>query len=307
MRLTRAGGLGLVAAAVVFGAAAFGMLDRSSHGQEGAAAARQRDSRLVGRGGPVAFAPGACVAFAPVTGWNGRTVFLDPGHGGRDSGFTTAFGGSVSESHVVLAIARRALAVLRRSGFRVVISRLDDSSVARLGPPDTDGRLLTAAGVHRDVVARNVCANAGKANALVAIHLNSFADPAVGGPETIYNASRPFRRRNLRLASLLQRAMLTSLARAGWSGHDRGIVTDRAVGGDPLTPQAAAYGQLLELGRADPPWLRYPSLMPGAVVEPLFLTSPAEARLALTRAGQIAIARGIADGLDSYFRSASAR
>jgi N-acetylmuramoyl-L-alanine amidase len=44
--------------------------------------------------------------------------------------------------------------------------------------------------------------------------------------------------------------------------------------------------------------------MPGALVEPLFLTNPAEAAMASDRAGQQRIAQALATGLEKYFSSA---
>jgi N-acetylmuramoyl-L-alanine amidase len=46
--------------------------------------------------------------------------------------------------------------------------------------------------------------------------------------------------------------------------------------------------------------------MPGLVVEPLFLTDPAETRIALGASGQLALARGLLGALTSSFRSARA-
>lgn len=265
------------------------------------AARSQRSWAIAGTGG-VSFAAGACRAFAPVGRWNGRTVFLDPGHGGPDSGAVAR----VRDAHLVekrltLAIARAAVAVVRRSGFRVVVSRTGDSPVARLGPGDLRGRLLTAAAVRRDIVARTTCANAAGADALVGIHLNSFDDANVTGAETFYNPNRWFSPRSRRLAQRLQSSLVESLRRGGWSTTDRGVATDGGAGGIPLSTEAAAFGQLLELGPAAPPWFRSPSAMPGAIVEPLFLTNPDAARIPLSPAGRDAIARGLARGLARYF------
>jgi N-acetylmuramoyl-L-alanine amidase len=46
--------------------------------------------------------------------------------------------------------------------------------------------------------------------------------------------------------------------------------------------------------------------MPGLIVEPLSLTNPAEARIALGASGQLALALGMLGALTSYFRSARA-
>ena len=265
-------------------------------------APRARSSWLLGRGGPISFQTRACVAFAPVARWNGRTVFLDPGHGGFDPGtLATVSGDAVAEKRVTLAVGLRALALLRDAGFRVVMSRVRDSTVARLGPGDVSGRLLTAAGARRDIAARNLCANAAGASVLLGVHMNAFGDPSVAGAETIYCPARRFSGRSRHLAVIVQRALLTSLRRAGWRVPDRSVLSDRAAGTPALSAQGAAYGHLLELGPADPPWFRYPSLMAGVIAEPLFLTNPAEARVALGASGQLAIARGLVRALETYF------
>lgn len=176
------------------------------------------------------------------------TVFLDAGHGGLDTGATSSTGGrTATEKDLALAIVRRALTSLRQRGFRVVISRNADSTVARPRSADLAGRLLTPAAIKRDIVARNFCANAARADFAVSVHLNSFDDPSVGGTETIYSANRPFSSRNRRLATRLQDAVYARLVRAGLAAADRGIRTDDGAGAAALTRQAAAYGQLLQL------------------------------------------------------------
>ena len=243
-------------------------------------------------------APGACVASdAPRA--NGRTVFLDAGHGGPDSGATA--GSAFAEKNLVLAIATETASVLRDRGYRVVLSRTTDSTATRLRRGDRSGRRLTAAAVKRDLVARNRCANAGAADVAVSVHLNSFDDSTVGGTETVYNANRAYSARNRRLATLLQTSMLASLGASGLASDDRGVRTDAGAGGAALTREAAAYGQLLLLGPAAPPWFTSPTRMPAVVVEPLFVTNPVEVRFAASAAGRDALARGVAAGLDAYF------
>jgi len=43
-----------------------------------------------------------------------------------------------------------------------------------------------------------------------------------------------------------------------------------------------------------------PSEMPGAVIEPLYLTDPFEGSIAASATGQQTIARGIADAVEQY-------
>jgi N-acetylmuramoyl-L-alanine amidase len=258
----------------------------------------------LGRAGPIPYQQRACLAFRPLGRWNGHTVFVDPGHGGIDPGGETTVGNrTVVEKQVTLALGMRALALLRATGYRVVISRSADSTVAQLGPGDVSERALTPDALRRDVAARNLCADAAHADVLIAIHLNAAQDPSAAGIETIYCPVRRFGPDNGRLATAIQRSELASLRSAGPNVRDRGTVTDSAAGTPVLSPQGDAYGHLLELGPATPSWLRYPSLMPGVVAETLFLTNRAEARIALSAAGQLAIARGLALGLKVYFRA----
>lgn len=275
-------------------------------GSRGAAAATLAAAPTAQTAPSAVFAAGACVTSAPVRPANGRTVFVDAGHGGPDAGATAADGGAtLREKDLTLAIANETARSLNRRGYRVVLSRSRDSTVTRMRAGDLDGRLLAAAAIKRDIVARNACANTARADVAVSIHLNSFADPAVGGTETVYSANRGFSARNRILAAVMQDAVHTSVERAGLAADNRGIRTDEGAGGSALTPEAAAYGQLLLLGPAAPPWFTTPTRMPGAVVEALFLTNPAEARFAATVAGRNALARGLVTGIDAYFEPAA--
>ena len=240
---------------------------------------------------------GACMSFAPSGGRSGPTVFIDPGHGGLDPGVVTVVGGrQVLEKHLTLAIANRLAALLRADGYRVVISRTGDTSVARLSVNDSVAGALTASAVHRDLVTRAACANAANASVLVSIHFDAFDDPSVGGTETFYDAARPFASKSKRLAAALQSAVVGSVG-----SQDRGLFTDDQLAAPTLTPSGRAYGHLIELGPAIKGWVDRPSQMPGVLIEPLFLTNPDEAKFASDPAGQQRIAAGLASGLKDYF------
>ncbi|MGH9682921.1 MAG: N-acetylmuramoyl-L-alanine amidase [Candidatus Acidiferrales bacterium] len=72
----------------------------------------------------------------------GSVIVLDPAHGGTDTG---ARGNGVVEKDVVLLFARIAKSELERQGFRVVMTRNDDSN------PSYDDRAAIA-NAYRDVV-----------------------------------------------------------------------------------------------------------------------------------------------------------
>src|SRR5438477_11996732 len=237
--------------------------------------------------------PGACLSF-PATGRHAdKTIFIDPGHGGLDPGVVGMAGGrQVLEKDVALAVGTRLATLLRDRGYRVVLSRTKDSSVTNLGPNDTITGALTASAEHRDLVTRAACANAAGASVLVSIHFDAFDDPSVGGAETFYDAVRPFSASNRQLAADLQAAVVAALGVT-----DRGIFTDDELGAPTLTTSGSLYNHLIELGPAAAGWVDSPSQMPGALVEPVFLTNPAEARLAGDPAGQqrmaVALQRGV--------------
>lgn len=241
-------------------------------------------------------APGACLSFPPSAGRSGKTVFIDPGHGGLDPGVVGSAGGrQVLEKTVALSVGTRLATLLRADGYRVVLSRTTDSSVAGVSAADSVDGALTASAVHRDLVARAQCANAASAAVLVSIHFDAFDDPSVGGAETFYDAVRTFGASNRALAADLQAALVADLGVT-----DRGIFTDDQLGAPTLTTTGSLYDHLIELGPAAAGWVDNPSQMPGALVEPLFLTNPQEARLAADPAGQQRIAVALQKGVNKF-------
>jgi N-acetylmuramoyl-L-alanine amidase len=259
---------------------------------------------------PASMASGACLAFDPTHGDNHKTVFLDAGHGGIDPGGvgTTESGQPVHESDVNLAIELDAMALLRAQGYRVVVSRTLDTTVVRLTPADVSSEgLLSVQGSHDDVVARDVCANLANADALVGIYMDTGSSTQNAGSVTVYDTARPFAAANLRLATLVQSDVVSAMNGQGWQIPNDGALPDSGFGssvGDPsaggLAALAAGYDHLLLIGPPLPGFLATPSLMPGAVVEPLYLTDPFEGSIAATSADQQVIARGLATAVEQF-------
>src|SRR5260370_5958719 len=169
------------------------------------------------------------------------------------------------------------------------MSRTRETTGIKLAAADSNFGAITSSAVHRDLAARAACANAAGANVLISIHFDGLSDLSVGATETFYDAARPFAASSHRLAADLQSALVARLGVA-----DRGIFTDDQLAAPTLTASGDSYNHLIELGPQSPGWVDSPSQMPGALVEPLFITNPAEALIASDPAGQQNIAEAVA-------------
>jgi len=259
---------------------------------------------------PSLFSSGACVSFPPTSGNRHLTVFLDAGHGGLDPGGVgaTTSGAQVDESTVNLSVELEVMALLRSRGFTVVVSRTADTTVLKLQPADVDGGVLSLLGSHDDVAARDVCANMADAQLLVGIYMDAGGYSDNAGSVSTYDTDRPFAAANLHFATLLQSDVLAAMNAQGWSIPNDGVVSDATEGssvGDPaeggLAAESANYDHLLLLGPASPGYFTTPSQMPGAVIEPLYVTDPFEGTIAASARGQNVIAGGIARAIEQYF------
>jgi N-acetylmuramoyl-L-alanine amidase len=283
----------------------------------GATVTRESASSGALKGGhaidPSYFVAGACESFKPTDHDRHKTVFLDAGHGGLDPGGVgvTETGQTIYEADETLPVELDAMALLRADGFGVVVSRTRASIVAKPQPGDISGGLFTIQGDHRNVAARDICANMAKANILIGIYFDAGATEQNAGSVTGYDTARPFAAQNLRLATLVQNDVLAAMNAQGWGIPNEGVQNDASLGGPALSDAAAGYGHLLLLGPADPGYFTTPSLMPGALIEPLFITDPFEGSIAASTTGQQTIARGLATAVEQYFgplsRSKAAR
>lgn len=147
------------------------------------------ESTLVGRGGERVTTVTAPVTVTGTGILRGRTIVVDPGHGGYDPG---AVGRSfnLTEKSVNLDTSLRLARLLESTGARVILTRSTDVFIT-LGQ-------------------RAAMANNTRADLYISIHANAHPNPAIGGTETYYDtAYRPGDSR--RLAVLVQQELAAGL------------------------------------------------------------------------------------------------
>ncbi len=148
-------------------------------------------------------------AAAQPTAPSGPLIVLDPAHGGTDSG---ARGEGIVEKDVVLQIARTVRAELERQGYRVVMTRNDDSN------PSYDDRAAVA-NAHRDAIFISLHVSSTGATGTVRAYYTQFgtlpeaapvaanskaSNPPASQLAVWEEAQRPYLDASRRLAELVQ-------------------------------------------------------------------------------------------------------
>lgn len=102
----------------------------------------------------------------------GPVIVLDPAHGGTDTG---ARGENATEKDVVLQLARSVRVALERQGYRVVMTRNDDSN------PSYDDRAAMA-NAYRDAIFISLHASSTGSSGTVRAYYMQFAAPISAAP-----------------------------------------------------------------------------------------------------------------------------
>lgn len=113
------------------------------------------------------------IVFSP--GIKGKTIVIDPGHGGEDSGAIGPSG--VTEKSITLQIAKEVEKMLKDAGAKVVMTRTTDTEVSPKHRQATDVDELQA---------RCDVANKAKADIFISIHMDSFTSREASGTTGYY-------------------------------------------------------------------------------------------------------------------------
>ncbi len=214
-----------------------------------------------------------------------RTIVIDAGHGGDDSGARGPTG--VLEKDITLALARRLKSALEsRLGVRVLLTRDADQAV----PLDD----------------RAALANNSKADLFVSLHVNASARQTVSGAQVYFfsadHAADAVRKTVLspqtlptlgggsRVIEMIPWEM-AQLRYLGESGALAGTIEEQCRDRVRMNPRPVLQAPLRVLAGAN---------MPAVVIEVGFLTSPDDAQQIVSEAFQNVLTQALVDGFVRY-------
>jgi N-acetylmuramoyl-L-alanine amidase len=228
---------------------------------------------------------------------SGKTIFIDPGHGGIETGAVhVGANGKVDliERDLNLKIGLKLRALLEADGYRVAMSRTsNDSPNVPAVDRNGDGRVN-----NRDEYQAVVdLAIESAADLFISIHNNGSTNKEISGTEVWFSPLRPFADKNLLFARLLQANLVSSVRALGYNVVDRGIKDDsvfRVFNG--------RYYEIFVLGEADSTRAHPRAAnIPGALGEALFLSHEGDAAMLAQESTLDAIAQGYRNAVVQYF------
>ncbi len=219
-----------------------------------------------------------------------KIIVIDPGHGGKDAG-----GIGVKnryEKIAVLKIAKYLKNYLLQKGYKVYLTRNSDYFIP--------------------LKKRTHFANVKKADLFISIHCNIAPKhkKSIHGIET-YFLSPTRNERAIRVARLENKEIkglnyLDQRVILSFLNKDRIIESNKLaidVQQGMLSLLKSRYGNVKDNGvRPAPFWVLVGTQMPAILIETGYLSNPLESLRLFTPAYQKLIAKGIAEGIENYFR-----
>lgn len=227
----------------------------------------------------------------PYPNFQPKTIVIDPGHGGKDSG---AIGpNNELEKVVVLNVSKHLYEMLKKRGHRVFLTRYDDS--------------------YLQVKERTILANEKNADIFLSVHVNAIPkDKAseVEGIETFF-LSPARSERAKRVAALENKEDIDFMSEASKSVFLESLNRPRITASHKLAIDVQAgllqsahskYKDIKDSGvREGPFWVLVGAQMPSILVELGYISHPTESKKLYNKDYQKTLASGIANGIDSYF------
>jgi len=222
-----------------------------------------------------------------------KTIVIDPGHGGKDAGAVGK--GRLYEKNIVLNIGKYLKKELEKNGFKVYLTRSRDKYIK--------------------LPNRTKYANRKDADLFISIHANAVPKSKahrIEGIETFF-LSPARSERAKRVAALENKGDMNNM---GWSSKNS-LLTILNQSKITASNKAAidiqknmlyilreTYGKrtIKDAGvREGPFWVLVGAQMPSVLIEVGYITHPRESRRLKTTKYQKLVAKGIANGVTSYF------
>lgn len=220
---------------------------------------------------------------------NDKIIVIDPGHGGKDCGAVGV--NKTCEKNVVLKIGLYLRDNLKERGYKVYMTRSSDKFVGL-----------------RD---RTKFANNKNADLFISIHANAIMDnkDELEGVES-YFLSTARSERAKKVAALENKDDIEAMNYFSKQSFLNTLNTQRIIASNRLAIDIQ-YGMLSSLRkeykivdggvREGPFWVLAGAVMPSVLLEVGYITHPKEGKRLSQTKFQKNIAKGIADGVDSYF------
>ncbi len=200
-------------------------------------------------------------------GLTGKTIVVDPGHGGFDPGATG--GSGVLEKTVNLAIALKLKALLEQAGARVLMTRTADTAAlpaAQIAAVPPSERSLT------DLTARVALANQSKADLYISVHNNYDPSRTQTGTAVYWSDTNLNAERSATFAGLAQNQLVSALGRPNDGTKNNDFYVNK-------------YTEA-----------------PSVLLENLFLSDPTEEQMAANDGVQGRIAQAVLQALQQYYQ-----
>lgn len=221
----------------------------------------------------------------------GRTIVLDAGHGGKDSG---AVGGpNMYEKVSVFKITKYLEALLKKRGYKVYLTRKSDNFIK--------------------VKDRTVLANDKNADIFISIHANAVPKEKahdMEGIETFF-LSPARSERAKRVAALENSSDVNGMSDSSKEAFLETLNRPRITASHKLSidiqknmlfTTRQQHSDVVDSGvREGPFWVLVGAQMPSVLIEVGYITHPKEGKRLFQSDYQKNLALGIANGIDSYF------
>ncbi len=220
-----------------------------------------------------------------------KKIVLDAGHGGKDCGAMSA--NSVCEKDIVLEVVKFLHKELKKRGYSVLLTRDKD--------------------IYIDLVARTELANKKSADLFISVHANSIPKRSTSnahGIETYFlSTARSERARkvaeqenkdNVNLMDYFSKSLLLNSLNTQRLIVSNKLAIDVQYG--MLQNIRKNYPDVVDGGvREGPFWVLAGALMPSILIEIGYNSHAIESKRIQSKPYQKILAKGIADGIDSFF------